>query len=64
LFHYDLYGKRQEKYDFLEKMKIEDINWNDLSSETHGFFTLKNQDGKEKYDEGFKVDEIFIEKNS
>lgn len=59
VFHYDLYGKRQEKYDFLENTKIEEIAWNDLSEETHGFFTLKNQDGIEGYEKGFKIDAIF-----
>jgi len=59
--HFDLYGKRNHKYDFLLKNNINSINWNNLNpTEPNYFFTNKNFDEIEDYENGFKVDEMFI----
>ena len=61
VFHFDLYGKRREKYDFLDANSLESIRWNRLKSEKpYRFFVKKNFAGKKAYEEGFKVDELFV----
>jgi predicted helicase len=60
VFHYDLQGKRDFKYDFLSENSIKSLNWNNLEySEPSYFFTNKNFKGENEYDNGFKVDELF-----
>ncbi len=64
IFHSDLFGKRQVKYDFLEKNTLSEIAWNEITNETHGHFVMKNETGKWDYEKWFKVDEIFIKNNA
>jgi predicted helicase len=60
VFHYDLYGKRELKYDFLNENTIASIQWNELEPTEPNFFLVnKNTDGQEQYEKGFKVDELF-----
>lgn len=58
IFHYDLFGKRQAKYDFLEKNSLSQITWKEITDETHGYFVVKNEEGKEEYEKWFRVDKI------
>ena len=37
VFHFDLYGKREEKYDFLNQQSIESIQWTELDVKEPGF---------------------------
>ena len=61
VYHLDLQGKRDFKYDFLSERSINSLKWNKLEcSEPNYFFTNKNFDGKNEYDNGFKLDELFI----
>lgn len=65
IFHFDLYGKREEKYDFLNENSLSTINWNNLKPEAPNFFFVnKDFEGKEEYEKGFKVDELFVLNNS
>ena len=65
VFHFDLYGKRDEKYDFLNENSISSIQWNELKPEEPNFFLVKkNFDESGMYEKGFKVDEIFIKISS
>lgn len=65
IFHLDLYGKREDKYDFLDENSINSIEWTELKpEEPNFFFTNKNFDGQEEYEKGFKVDELFIQYNN
>ena len=65
LFQYDLQGKRSFKYEFLNNNSIKSINWNYLKNiEPNFFFIDKNYEGVEIYNEGFKIDELFVEKTS
>ncbi len=58
---FDLYGKRNHKYDFLLNNNIKTINWNELNpTEPNHFFTNKNFDEIKDYEKGFKVDELFV----
>ncbi len=60
IFHLDLYGKRQSKYDTLESLSIVDALWTEVSSVApYYFFVPKNTDGQGEYEAGFWVNEIF-----
>ena len=64
VFHFDLYGKRESKYDFLNENTISSIQWNELEPNEPNFFLVnKNTDGQEEYEKGFKVDELFVLNN-
>ncbi len=60
VFHYDLYGKREEKYDFLFEHSIKTVPYNKLTNiAPNYFFVQKDFDSQQKYDEGFLVKELF-----
>jgi predicted helicase len=60
VFHYDLYGKRNLKYDFLLKNNLGSLNFEKLKPQKPFlFFVPKNNEGKESYDAGFGIDELF-----
>lgn len=61
LFHYDLYGDRENKYKFLNNHSINDVRWKELQTEDpYNFFVPKNFTEKAKYEMGFKIDELFF----
>ena len=60
VFHKDLYGLRQQKYDFLDGTTIEKVGYEEMKPKAPMyFFVPKNFDLQEEYDKGFKVDELF-----
>lgn len=60
VFHYDLYGKRDFKYDFLEKNDIGSIEFEKLKpNKPNYFFVDRNEEGREKYEKGFKISKLF-----
>ena len=60
VYHSEIYGKREIKYPFLLNNNISSIKWEILeNNKPHLFFVPKNFDGKETYDRGFNVSEIF-----
>lgn len=60
VFHYDLYGKRDLKYDFLSENSLKDIDFNELPNlAPNYFFVPKNFEAQESYDKGFKINELF-----
>lgn len=60
VFHFDLYGKRDDKYNFLNQNSIGSILWGKLEpSEPNYFFTVKNFVDSDIYESGFKVNELF-----
>lgn len=61
IFHYDLFGKREFKYDFLQEHNLSEIGFQELRPEKpFYFFVPKNTEGLKEYDNGFRVDEIFL----
>lgn len=61
VFHYDLFGKREIKYDYLNEMNLNNIKWNNLEiKEPNLFFVKKDFDGSLVYEKGFKIDDFFI----
>jgi predicted helicase len=60
VYHAELFGKRENKLEALEKSEISTVLWNKLDSlAPNYFFVPKNFGSKEKYDKGFKIDELF-----
>jgi len=61
VFHFDLYGKRQDKYDFLNEKSLSSIDWNELENrEPDYFFVPKDWEVVKKYEKGFSVSHLFI----
>jgi predicted helicase len=59
LYHYDLQGKREVKYDFLTENSLASINWIELKpEEPNYFFVPKNFDEIKNYEKGFKIDDL------
>ncbi|OGS70131.1 MAG: hypothetical protein A3F91_07425 [Flavobacteria bacterium RIFCSPLOWO2_12_FULL_35_11] len=64
VFHFDLYGKREDKYDFLNENSLATIAFAALNpQEPELFFVPKDFDSKSDYDEGFKVNELLLINN-
>ena len=60
VFHFDLYGKREMKYDFLAENSLTNIEFTELNPEKPFlFFVPKNNEGQGEYENGFRVDVIF-----
>ncbi|MDR0420414.1 MAG: hypothetical protein LBH30_03050 [Prevotellaceae bacterium] len=60
IFHFDLYGKREEKYSFLNENRLSSIDWQELQpAAPNYFFVPKDLSLQEEYEKGFKVDELF-----
>ncbi|OWV21214.1 hypothetical protein B7982_13310 [Fibrobacter sp. UWB2] len=65
LFHYELFGKRFEKYAFLAKTSFSDIPWYELTPQApQYFFVPKDFSVQEEYEKGFKVDDLMKVRNS
>jgi predicted helicase len=65
VFHYDLFGKRNLKYDFLTENSLRDISFKELEpNEPNYFFIPKNDEGRSEYESGFRVDELFTLNNT
>src|SRR5690554_780508 len=61
VFHYDLYGKRDFKYDFLNENSIQSIDFNELSNVAPMYFMVqKDFEVKASYDKGFQVNDLFL----
>lgn len=64
VFHYDLFGKREFKYDFLLDNSIKSIPYKELPNiAPNYFFVNKDFDEQKIYENGFKVSEIFASNN-
>lgn len=60
VFHYDLFGKRKMKYDFLSENSLKDVEFKELAyNKPYYFFVPKDDLGRELYEKGFKVSEVF-----
>lgn len=60
VFHFDLYGKREMKYNFLSEKSLKDIEFIELKPEKPFLlFIPKNNEGIIEFDKGFKLEEVF-----
>jgi predicted helicase len=65
VFHFDLYGKRNAKYDFLNNNSLDSIEWNELElKQPNLFFVPKILDENSSFHYGFKLDNLFNNKNT
>lgn len=65
VFHFDLYGKREMKYDFLSKNNLKSIQFSEVNfNKPYYFFIPKNDEGRIDYENGFLVNELFILNNT
>jgi len=64
VFHYDLYGKRDFKYDFLNENSIQSIDFNELPNVAPMYFMVpKDFEVKAAYDKGFQLNDLFTVNN-
>jgi len=60
ILHYDLFGKRIQKYNFLSDETIKSIKWDNLKCEKKNyFFVVKEFKDLFKYEKYFGIDELF-----
>lgn len=60
VFHFDLQGKRDFKYDFLSENSMSSLKWKKLEYTQPNYFFVKKDFTEEKeYVRGFKIDELF-----
>lgn len=60
VFHYDLYGKREYKYDFLNKNSIKTVPYKKIPNIAPDyFFVSKDFEAKKIYDEGLAIHQLF-----
>ncbi|MAW83852.1 MAG: DNA methyltransferase [Crocinitomicaceae bacterium] len=64
VFHYDLYGKRDLKYSFLNENSIKSIQFNELPNiEPMYFMVQKDFEAQKTYDKGFSISRLFTLNN-
>ncbi|MFM6687732.1 MAG: type ISP restriction/modification enzyme, partial [Dolichospermum sp.] len=60
VLYYDLWGSREDKYNFLESASLDNINWIEVQpTEPNYFFAPKNFDLATEYNQGWNVTDIF-----
>ena len=65
IFHLDLFGKREFKYEYLNNNTLKSLEWNKLNySAPNYFFVKKDFKGNLLYEQGFKIDDVFIQNNT
>ena len=65
VYHADLWGRRTEKYKVLLEAKKDTVEWTELNpSPPSRLFIPQDEKLREEYEQGWKVTDIFIVKNS
>jgi predicted helicase len=60
MYHYDLFGKREHKYDFLIDNSIKSVPYKEVSTVAPEYVMKQNDFGlKTQYDHGFRLNELF-----
>jgi predicted helicase len=61
VFHFDLFGKREAKYDFLIENTLNTVLFKELTPvKPNLFFIPKDNEGITEYELGFKIDKLFV----
>ncbi|MEH6892215.1 type ISP restriction/modification enzyme [Bacillus sp. JJ864] len=61
LYHYDLFGKREHKYNLLSTENLSSIPWSKLSPKSPDYFFIpKNYDVEKDYKKGISVADLFL----
>ncbi len=64
LYHFDLYGKRDLKYAFLNENSITTVEYRELKPQAPMyFFVPKDLSLEETYNQGFSINELFVRKS-
>ena len=60
VYYTDVYGLRKDKYDFLSSNELKNIKFRELKYSAP-FYSLRitDEDGKEEYNKGFRINDIF-----
>ena len=65
VFHYDLYGERESKYQFLWENDFGKVDFTELTpQEPQYFFVPKDYGLQAEYEKGFSVKELFLDKRN
>ncbi len=65
VFHFDLFGKRESKYELLRDCNLKSLKWSSLRYKNpYYFFVPKNFERESQFKTGFKLDELFSFNNS
>lgn len=60
VFHYDLFGKREFKYNFLSENSLKTIQYKELPNKAPNYFMVqKDFELENKYNKGFSLNDIF-----
>ncbi len=60
VFHYDLYGKRNVKYDFLSNNDLKTIDFKELENIVPNYYMVQKDFAQQKlYDKGFVLNKLF-----
>ena len=60
VYHCDLYGKRQDKYDYLTENSLSSTSFKRLEpNEPFYFFIPRDESHRAEYEKGFRVDDMF-----
>ncbi|MDE0471469.1 MAG: hypothetical protein OXH57_05975 [Ekhidna sp.] len=60
VFYFDLHGKREEKYDFLDRHSLQSIDFTELPNISPNYFIVQKDFAlEEKYKRGFNISELF-----
>lgn len=58
--HFDLYGSRDNKYEFLHNNSLKSVNWNELKNDAPNYFFVKKDfTGSGLYEAGIKIEDLF-----
>ena len=65
VYYQDVWGKRLEKYNFLENNSLNTVNWQKLTPHTPDYFFIpKDETLQKEYNQGFGVKDLFIANSS
>jgi predicted helicase len=65
VFHFDLFGKRESKYDFLSENNIETTGYTEVASEAPNYYFVPKDFNEEiGYSKGFAIEELMSFKSS
>jgi len=60
IFHSEVWGLREQKYDYLLNHSFQNTAWQELHpTSPYYFFVQREEEGRENYEKGLKVNEIF-----
>lgn len=60
VYHFDVFGKREDKYNILDSNTLSSVRWTILKPNSPDFFLVqKNFEEQKIFEKGFKVDDLF-----